>query len=517
MTSCDAILIGGGHNGLTAATLLARAGHRVVLLEAADTLGGAARTVEFAPGFRASGVAQIVNRIDPTVARTLGLDLAALSGPPLPTILPGLDAAAIVLRGGYGATVEGVSPDEAASFARLRDKLMTQAALLKRFMTRRPPQIGAIKAGDLAAFAGAGFAMLRQGRNETRDLMRMLLTNVYDTADEYLTDDRLKGFLAFDATLGAHLGPRSPTSLLGLHYRLTGAAGGVTGAHLLPQGGMGAIAAAFANAATRAGVTIRTGAKVARITASQGRVTGVVLEGGEALTAPLVVSGAHPQTVLGLLDPAEVETGFARALRGMRSKGNVAVLHLALAKTPQFSGVTAGDHAGRIVIAPTADHVETAFNPAKYGEFSPRPVMEVTLPSISDPTLAQSGCTLSALVQFAPYDLREGWASGKPRFLDAILEVLEDHAPGLRASVTAHDLLTPVDIEARYRMPGGHWHHGEMQPDQLLINRPVHAASGYATPIEGLWLASAGSHPGGGISGLPGYLAARAILKGGRR
>jgi phytoene dehydrogenase-like protein len=161
------------------------------------------------------------------------------------------------------------------------------------------------------------------------------------------------------------------------------------------------------------------------------------------------------------------------------------------------------------------EQVETAFNPAKYGEFSPDPVMEITLPSLADPSLAPSGgCTLSALVQYAPYRLKAGWEAGKPAFLKVVLETLERHAPGIGKSIVAAELMTPVDIEAEYNLPGGHWHHGELQADQLLVNRPTGAASGYGTPIEGLYLASAGAHPGGGISGLPGWNAARHILSG---
>jgi phytoene dehydrogenase-like protein len=194
-------------------------------------------------------------------------------------------------------------------------------------------------------------------------------------------------------------------------------------------------------------------------------------------------------------------------------KGDAAKLHLALDRPPQFTDVDAAGHKGRLVIAPSPDHVERAFNPSKYGEFSSEPVMEITLPSLVDPSLAPTGtCVLSAVVQYAPYGLREGWATGKPQFLKAIMAQLETHAPGIGATVRHAELLTPADIEARYRMPGGHWHHGELQADQMLMSRPVSGWSGYDTPLEGLFLAGAGSHPGGGISGGPGLNAARRII-----
>ena len=193
--------------------------------------------------------------------------------------------------------------------------------------------------------------------------------------------------------------------------------------------------------------------------------------------------------------------------------GDAAKLHLALDRPPEFLGVRAEDHRGRLVIAASTDHVERAFNPSKYGEFSPEPVMEITLPSLADPSLAPDGaCVLSAVVQYAPYALKEGWETGKPRFLKAVMAQLEAHAPGIGKSVRHAELLTPLDIEQRYRMPGGHCHHGELQADQMLMSRPVSGAAGYGTPIDGLYLCGAGSHPGGGVSGVPGLNAARHII-----
>jgi phytoene dehydrogenase-like protein len=510
-TSYDVIVIGGGHNGLTAATLLAQSGRKIILIEASDKVGGAMRGHEFYPGFRSAGLAHVLNRLDPEVIRLLKLETQALSGAPAPTVVLSELGNPAVLRGAYGETIDGVSPAEAKAFAAMRKKLMFQASILKRFLKRRPPEIGNIKMNDLGAFAGAGLSLIRKGREEGRDFLRMLLMNVADVADEYLDDDRLKGLVAFDATLGIHLGPRSPTSLLGLYYRLTGEMNGAIGNQTIARDDL---AQAFEKVAVAAGVKIRTATAVARITADRGLATGVVLATGETLSAPVIVSAIHPQaTFLKLTDPAELGTGFVRAIGNIRSKGNVAKLDLALDRLPDFTGVPTADLSGRLVIARSIDHVETAFNPAKYGEFSRDPVMEITLPSLTDPTRAPSGgATLSALVQFAPYALKGGWEVGRAEFQRIILERLEHYAPGIGKSIVAANLMTPVDIEARYHMPGGHWHHGELQADQLLVNRPVNQAAGYSTPLSGLYLASAGSHPGGGISGLPGLLAARHIL-----
>jgi phytoene dehydrogenase-like protein len=517
MTSFDAIVIGAGHNGLAAAARLAKGGRRVLVLEAANEPGGAMRGREFAAGFRSAGLAHLVNRLDAEVARDIGLDLAG-DDRLLPTTVLDGSGKAVTLHGAYGERIDGVAAEEAAAFAALRRKLIFQASILKRFLRRPPPQIGVLSLGDLSTFASAGLGLIRKGRGEGRDFLRMLLMNVADVTDEYLTDDRLKGLLAFDATLGIHLAPRSPTSLLGLYYRLTGDVAGRTGGQFVPAGGMATIASAFVRAAEKAGVTIRCGMPVGRIPADRGRTSGVVMRDGTEITAPVVVSAIHPQTTfLHLVDPAESGTGFIRSVKNLRSQGNVAKLDLALDRIPNFASLSAEARDGRIVLVRSKEQVETAFNPAKYGEFSTDPVMEVTLPSLADPSLAPAGgCTLSALVQYAPYRLKAGWENGKPALLKIVLETLERHAPGIGKSVVAASLMTPVDIEAAYNLPGGHWHHGELQADQMLVNRPTSAASGYATPIEGLYLASAGAHPGGGISGLPGWNAARHILSGGK-
>ena len=514
MTSFDAIIIGGGHNGLVAAGLLAKAGRKVVVLEASSALGGAARGHEFAPGYRTGGLAHIVNRLSSYVVKELGLDTSLFTTELVPTVVLDPERGPAVLRGAYGETVDGVTAEEGKAFAAMRKKLMAQASILGRFLAKRPPRPGEAGIRELLDLGLAGLSLIRQGRDEARDFARMALMNVADIADEYLTDDRLKALIAFDAVLGIHLGPRSPTSLLGLYYRLTGEAMGQTGGQFVPKGGMGSVVVALEQAAKRHGVEIRLDAPVAKIVSDKGRASGVVLASGEEIGAKVIVSAIHPVTTLrNLLAPGEIDTHLSMSLKHVRSKGDTAKLHLALDKVPEFLGVSQSYIKGRLVIARSVRHVDDAFNPSKYGEFSPDPVMEITLPGLTDPSLAPSGgAVLSANVQYAPYELKEGWEAGKPKFLAAIMAVLERHAPGIGASVKASELLTPVDIERDFNMPGGHWHHGELQVDQLLINRPTFAVSGYDTPLDGLYLASAGSHPGGGISGLPGRNAARHIL-----
>lgn len=516
MTSYDAIVIGGGHNGLVAAALLAKAGRKVALFEAADEVGGAARTQTFAPGFRVSALAHLLNRLHPDVVRDLDLARHGLSldAGDMPSVALAEGGEALVLHGAYGERLSGAAKGEAEAWSALRAQLLRYAGILKPFLARRPPDLSGLSMGETASLAKAGLSLRRLGREDMRDFLRMLLMNVTDVLDEHLQDQRLRGLLAFDAVLGCHLGPRSPTSLLGLYYRLTGEIGGKPGAQALPRGGMGAVTAAIAAAARAAGVTIATGARVARINVDKGRVTGVTLASGEEIRAATVVSGANPRTTfLDLVGTRAVDTGFVRKLGNIRMKGDAAKLNLALDRLPAFAGVAAEGLKGRLVIAPSDEHVERAFNPCKYGEFSPEPVMEITIPSLSDPSLAPTDAhVLSAVVQYAPYALKQGWAAGKPKLLAAILARLEAHAPGIGASVLHSELLTPADIEARYGMPGGHWHHGELQADQMLMSRPVAGWSGYDTPVDGLYLCGAGAHPGGGVSGAPGMNAARAIL-----
>ncbi|MER9315275.1 NAD(P)/FAD-dependent oxidoreductase [Mesorhizobium sp. M0659] len=517
MTSFDAIIIGGGHNGLVAAATLAKAGRKVLVLEAAGDVGGAARTEEFAPGFRVSSIAHVLNRLHPDVVKTLELEKHGLQVTRtdfMPSVALAKDGPPLVLHGAYGEVLTGSTPSEQSAWKELRAQLMRYAGILKPFLSRRPPDLGGMSLLETAALGQTAVALKKLGKEDMRDFLRVLLMNVADLLDEQLADIRLKGLLAFDATLGSHLGPRSPTSLLGLYYRLAGETGGAAGAQMLPKGGMGAVVAAIRAAAEKAGVTIRTAAPVARIVVEKGRAVGVTLDSGEVLQARTIISAINPATtMLGLVGSREIGTGFVRKVKNIRMKGDAAKLHLALDRPPQFSGVDADNHKGRLVIAPSADHVERAFNPSKYGEFSAEPVMEITLPSLSDPSLAPSGaCVLSATVQYAPYALKEGWDAGKPKFLKAVMAQLEAYAPGIGKSVLHAELLTPAGIEANYRMPGGNWHHGELQADQMLMSRPVSGWSGYDTPIEGLFLAGAGSHPGGGVSGAPGLNAARRII-----
>lgn len=271
----------------------------------------------------------------------------------------------------------------------------------------------------------------------------------------------------------------------------------------------------LARAARDAGVTIRTGMPVKRIIVGNGRVTGVETEGGERFDSMTVVSNADPKrTMMTLVGARHMETGFTRRIHHMRAQGNAAKLHLALDGLPEIPGMDKGEYGERIVIAPTEDYVERAFNPAKYGESSPDPVLEVTFPSFRDESLAPTGKhVLSAVVQYAPYERKGGWTDeARQEFESAAIRVLEKYMPDITQRITASELLTPADIEREFHITGGHWHHGELSLDQFLFTRPVYGAAQYRMPVDGLYLCGAGAHPGGGVSGAAGRNAARAIL-----
>ena len=513
----DCVVIGGGHNGLVCAATLARGGRSVLVLEAAAQVGGAALTREFAPGFRVSAGAHLLHLMPADLLRELqlashGLEWAA-QGMATTALVP--DGARLNLT--PDGTEQGLSAADTEAYAVYTARMRRFAAALAPMFSRVPPRLGTVGWADRLALLRIGWEIRRLGRRDMRELLRIGGMNVYDLLEENFESPALKGALGFDAVLGANFGPRSPGTVLTLLYRLAAeSAAGVSGLSQ-PKGGMGALCDALAKAARAAGATIRTGAPVAGIGVEGDRAAGVVLESGESIGAQCVISSADPKTTfLRLLGARYLDTGFVRRVNHIRSRGLAAKLHLALNRAPSFSGVSEAGLRGRLLIAPSLQHIEHAYNHAKYGEYSAQPVMEITLPTVNDPTLAPAGQhVLSAIVQYAPYALKEGWHNGRQRFTDTALDTLERFAPGLRSSIIGAELLTAADMEREFRISGGHWHHGDLAFDQFLMVRPVPGAAQYRTPLEGLFLCGAGCHPGGGVMGVAGRNAARQILASG--
>ena len=285
------------------------------------------------------------------------------------------------------------------------------------------------------------------------------------------------------------------------------------------KGGMGAVGKAMANAAQASGVDIEVGAAVSKINIDVDRTTGVTLADGRVINAALVVSNADPKTTFNkLVGLGNIETGVARRVKTMRMKGDAAKLHIALDSLPNFTGLTEQQMGQRLVIAPTMNYIETAFNASKYGEYSKAPAMDISIPSIHDATLAPQGKhVMSVIVQYAPYELDGGWNDEKKdAFKQLVIDRITDFAPDLKDKIVASELLTPVDLEERFHIHGGHWHHGEISLDQILMMRPFPGTSQYGTSVDGLYLCGAGNHPGGGVMGLAGHNAAKEIIKRGK-
>lgn len=504
----DAIVVGAGHNGLVCAALLARAGKRVLVLEANDQVGGAAITREFTAGYSVSACAHLLYQLQPEVRKELNLS-TPLACKDMATIALSADGSHVRM---IGDTVEGVSGEDAQQYRKFRKRMTRFSGLLRRYFNKPPPRLGTRDFKDLVTLGQLGLDMRMLGKEEMREFLRLIGMNIHDEVTERFSSPVLKGAISLDAVLGTHLGPRSPNTILTYLYRLAGDHGRTA----VPSGGMGTVSNELARVARNAGVTIRTGMPVKRIVISNGRATGVETDSGDRFESLMIISNVDPKsTVMNLIGARHVETGFARRITHFRAKGNAAKLHLALEGLPAIEGLSKKDCAERIVIAPDEHYVERAFNPAKYGESSPNPVIELTFPSFRDETLAPTGKhVMSAVVQYAPYALQGGWNDeARAGFMKAIMARLTTFMPDIEQRTVSSELLTPADIESEFHIAGGHWHHGELTLDQFLFVRPVNGAAQYRLPIDGVYLCGAGTHPGGGVSGAAGRNAARAILK----
>ncbi len=518
MTDYDVIVVGGGHNGLVCSAYLAKAGRKVLVVEANDAPGGGASTREFAPGYSVSGCANWLYQLNPEVTSDLGLARHGLeyAARDLATIGLSTDGEHITV-GSSSVAGSRLSEADKAAFGPFQGKMVKFAKLLNNAFKRRAPKLVENNLHDRMTLLRLGIDMKLLGKQDMQELLRLALINMYDVMQETFDDELLKSVLALDGVMGSHMGPRSPNTVFGYIYRRLGDVYGFKGPAQV-KGGMGVVGTSLAAAAQASGVEVRTGARVASINLEADSAQGVTLVSGETLTAATVVSNADPKTTFEkLVGFRNIEAGTTRRVSTIRMKGNAAKLHLALDGLPEFTGLS-GDQLGqRLVIAPTMKYVEDAFNHAKYGEYSQAPAMDISIPTVNDPGLAPAGKhVLSATIQFAPYELRAGWDSNKAIFEQLCIDVLARYAPNIRSLISASELLTPVDLEAEYNMYGGHWHHGEISLDQIMMMRPFPGATQYATPVDNLFLCSAGAHPGGGVMGLAGRNAAKEIIKRGK-
>ncbi|XXK59419.1 phytoene desaturase family protein [Porticoccaceae bacterium nBUS_09] len=514
----DVIVVGGGHNGLVCATYLAKAGRKILVLEANAALGGASATSEFSDQFSVSSCAHWLFQLNPEVASDMGL-----KGHGLELAARDLNTIALAEDGNHLTigvnTLEGagVTDEDRKAFAAFNKQMLKFSKLLSGAFNRRAPKLVEGNLTDRITLAKLGLGMKMLGKTDMSDLMRLALINIYDVMEENFENDLLKAAISLDSLLGSHMGPRSPNTVYGYLYRRMGDIYGFNGPAVV-TGGMGAVGEALGNAAKAAGVDIEVSAAVSKINVDVDRATGVTLADGRVVDADMVVSNADPKTTFNkLVGLTNIETGVARRVKTIRMKGDAAKLHIALDGLPDFTGLTKDQMGQRLLIAPTMDYIELAFNACKYGEYSKAPAMDISIPTIHDPSLAPDGKhVMSVIVQFAPYELEGGWESHKDNFKNLIIDRIADYAPNLKDKIIASELLTPADLEDRFHIHGGHWHHGEISLDQILTMRPFPGASQYGTSVDGLFLCSAGTHPGGGVMGLAGHNAAKEIIKRGK-
>ena len=521
----DAIVVGGGHNGLVAAAYLGEAGLRTVVLERRDTLGGAAGTSELAPGARVPTLAHTVGRLRPSVVRDLDLRRHGLSlvGPDVRVFAPGPDGQSIALWGDAARTAEGLRTRSAADAGRYADfdRLVRRlAGFLGELAAEAPPDIESPGLGDALAGLRLGRTFRGLGRRDGRTITRVLPMAIADFVAESFETDALQAAIAWRAIQYTAMGPWSAGTTAVLLADSAGNDGGAAGQTVFARGGPGALVAALAAAATEAGVELRTGAEVAHIASRDGRATGVVLVNGEELTARAVVAGIDPKRALTrLADPVAVGPSMLWRAGNIRTPGTVVKVNLVLSGLPRFTA--AGDDArllrGRIVIAPGIDAMERAHDDAKYGRPSSAPLMEATIPSLADPSLVAGAApgthVMSVIVQAAPYALRDGtWDDAREAFGDLVVQTLDAYAPGLAGLVSARQVITPPDLERDYGLTGGHPMHGEHGLDQFFLWRPLLGHARYRLALDGLYLAGAGAHPGGGVTGQNGQNAAREII-----
>lgn len=518
----DVAIIGGGHNGLVAAGLLARRGLRVVVLERRERPGGLADTVEFAPGFRAP-VAHTVGRLRARAGTVRALGLAGngfrVTRPAARTFAPAPGRPALTIwddpRRTAADLAEGPAGDDAEAFVRLDRKVAALASFMAYLHAATPPDLASPSLADAMSGLRLGRMVRRLGAPPNRrEILRVLPMAVADFAAEHLENDHLRAVIAARGVQYTAMGPWSAGTVAVLLADSV-AQGGIGERPEAVGGGPAALARALAEAVRGFGGELRCSAEAVRVEVSDGRVTGVLLGDGEEVPARAVVSAVDPKrTFLHLLEPEVVGPARAWEVENLRTPGAVAKVHLALEDLPSFGGADRERLTGRIAVATGIDDLERAFDDSKYGRISASPYLEAAIPTLHDPSLAPDGShVMSVLVQWAPYRLRDSdWSSERERLGDLVVGRLAEVSPDLPGLVRERQVLAPPDLEREYGITEGHPMHLEPGLDQFFAWRPMLGAGRYRTHVRGLYLCGSGSHPGGGITGGPGANAAREIL-----
>ncbi len=524
--SHDVIVIGAGHNGLVTAGYLAKAGRRVLVLERRDRVGGAAVTEEVFPGFRFSTCADGSGYLCEEVRRDLKPDVTTLAVDPI-VFAPQPDGSSLSIWRDSQRTAAEIAQfskldaERYPAFVELMEKI---AGVIGGLARVEPPALPNVTLRDILGMRPLAGPVRALGRKHINDLLRVLPMPVADLLDEWFESDVVKGAIAANGVRDITWGPKEAGTAYSLLYNWSLSDSGLLRSAGVVKGGIGAISDALAAAARGFGAEIRTGARATDIVTEEGRAVGVKLAGGEVLRASTIVSNADPRTTfLELLDPYTLGAKFVRHVRNIKYRGSAARVLLALSDVPEFSALASrggGDDdpakllQSPIQIAPTLNYIQRAYDHVKYGEHSTRPYLDIMLPTLLDPSLAPAGQhVMSITAKYAPYKLRDGdWDTRREAFGDIVIDTLAEYAPNIRDLILHRRVLTPPDLEAAYGLPEGNPSHGEMTLDQFFHMRPIPGHARYRTPIDGLYLCGAGCHPGGGVTGIPGHNAARAIL-----
>jgi phytoene dehydrogenase-like protein len=523
----DAIVVGGGHNGLTTAAYLARSGLDVLVLERRHILGGACVTEEVWPGARVSRCSYVVSMLQPKVVEDLKLKEFGYHAMPLdPAYAAMTEQGPIFFFNEVERTVESIarfSPKDAAVYAGFEDLLERTASFLRPMLLREAPALGSRSPGDLAGLVREGARAAGLSKRDVNDLVRIFTMSVADLLDDWFEHDGLKGSIASTGVVGVWAGPRTPGTAYNLLHHALGELDGMPGAWGQVVGGMGAISGSIARSAEAAGATIRTESEVARINVRGGVVTGVTLAGGEEVRAPIVASGAHPKsTILDLVGSQEFPDEVATDMKRYRTRGGSVKVNLVLSEAPEYDNVTPKEQkflmGAGVNICPSIDYLEAAWQDAVAGRPAARPYVEAELPSAVDPSLTDDDrWIMTMFTQYGPSEESEWQDGDRERYGETCIDQLTRFAPNLKGSVLEHEVLAPPDLERIFGLQGGSIFQGEQGMNQMAFMRPTPDMAQYSTPVGGLYLCGAGTHPGGGVTAASGHNAAQKILKDRRR